>query len=302
MKLRKKVLKRFVVEPGKKVDLSKFETTWVMDEKLMTDGGEAAVRERAAKILEENKAELSSAQELLWASNACAVLVIFQGMDAAGKDGTIKHVMSGVNPQGCKVQSFKVPTPQEMDHDFLWRYYRCLPGKGEIGIFNRSYYEDVLVPRVHPELLETERVPVDKRGEGLWKERFKDINAFERHLSHDGTLVLKFFLHISKAEQKKRLLDRTGDKDKYWKFSPADIRERDFWDEYVKAYEAVLAATSTKHAPWRIVPADHKWAARALVAEVIASEIRDLDLKYPEVTEEQLRAIEDARRELQQEK
>ncbi|MDD1770809.1 MAG: polyphosphate kinase 2 family protein [Methanomassiliicoccales archaeon] len=299
--VRKKLVRQCTVKGGKKVDLSEYKTDWAMSDELR-DGDEESVKEQAAQILERNKQSLAAAQELLWASNTCSVLIVLQGMDGAGKDGTIKHVMSGVNPQGCKVHSFKVPTPEEIDHDFLWRYSRCLPGRGEIGIFNRSYYEDVLVVRVHPELLDAQRMPPGNRGEKFWKERYKDINAFERHLSQNGTLILKFFLHISKEEQRKRLLKRLDDADKLWKFDPADLKERAFWDDYVRAYEAMLTETSTKHAPWYIVPSDHKWAARALVADIVATEIERLDLSYPKVPEENKKLIAVARKELDEER
>ncbi len=298
---KKKLVKESTVREGSKVDLSDYETDWAMSDELRNDG-EETVKQQATAILDKNKEELAAAQELLWASNTYAVLIVLQGMDAAGKDGTIKHVMSGVNPQGCKVHSFKVPTPEEIDHDFLWRYSKCLPGKGEIGIFNRSYYEDVLVVKVHPELLDAQRIPPQKRGEKFWKARYKDINAFERHLSLNGTLILKFFLHISKEEQRRRLLKRLDDADKLWKFDPADLKERAFWDEYVRAYEAMLGGTSTEHAPWYVIPSDHKWAARTMVAGIVAKEIGKLDLTYPKVPEERKKLFASARTDLEREK
>ncbi|MGD1061108.1 MAG: polyphosphate kinase 2 family protein [Methanomassiliicoccales archaeon] len=299
--VKKKLVRECIVKEGKRVDLSEYETDWAMSDELRNDS-EETVKQQAAQILEGNKKSLAAAQELLWASNIYSVLIVLQGMDAAGKDGTIKHVMSGVNPQGCRVYSFKVPTPEESDHDFLWRYFKCLPGRGEIGIFNRSYYEDVLVVKVHPELLDAQRMPPGKRGEKFWDERYRDINAFERHLSQNGTLILKFFLHISKEEQRKRLLKRLDDSDKLWKFEPSDLKERAFWDEYVKVYEAMLTETSTKHSPWYIVPADHKWAARALVAEIVAAEIERLNPSYPKVSEEKKRQFATAKAELEREK
>jgi PPK2 family polyphosphate:nucleotide phosphotransferase len=219
-------------------------------------------------------------------------------MDAAGKDGTIKHVMSGVNPQGCQVFSFKKPSVEELDHNFLWRYMRCLPERGRIGIFNRSYYEDVLVVKVHPGLIEQQKLPPGKRGKSFWEDRYEDINAFERHLVRNGTVVLKFFLHVSKGEQKRRFLERLERPEKHWKFSAADLAERAFWDRYMEVYEDALSATSTAWAPWYVVPADRKWVTRAVVADLLTAAIRGLDLKYPEVTEEQRRALAEARKRL----
>jgi PPK2 family polyphosphate:nucleotide phosphotransferase len=295
--IKNKLLRKLKVKEGSKVDLDDYETGWAQNEELK-DAGEEAVKEAAAKILEENRRGLATAQELLWANGSRSVLIVLQALDAAGKDGTIRHVMSGVNPQGCRVQGFKVPTPEELGHNFLWRYSKALPLKGEIGIFNRSYYEDVLVVRVHPELLEAQRLPPGKKGGKFWDDRFKDINAFERHLSRNGTLILKFFLNVSKEEQGRRLLERLEDEDKYWKFSAGDLKERGFWDEYTKAYEAMLSETSTKWAPWHIIPADHKWAARALVADIVTTNIQGLHMKYPKVTEEQMAEIVKAREQL----
>jgi PPK2 family polyphosphate:nucleotide phosphotransferase len=297
--IKNKLIRILIAKEGSKVDLDDRETGWAQNDDLK-NAGEEAVKERAAQILEENRQSLSAAQELLYASGAYSVLIILQGMDAAGKDGTIRHVMSGVNPQGCRVSGFKVPTPEELGHNFLWRYSKALPLKGEIGIFNRSYYEDVLVVRVHPELIETQHLPPGRRGNKFWEDRFKDINAFERHLSRNGTLILKFFLHMSKEEQRRRLLERLENEDKHWKFSSADLKERGFWDDYVKAYQALLSATSTKYAPWYIIPADHKWAARALVADIITTKIQVLELQYPQVTELQMDEIVKAREQLKQ--
>ncbi len=288
------------VIPGKKVDLKRFGTGWAQDEELK-EAGKEAVKEQALEILEQNRRELDSAQELLWASDTYAVLIILQGMDTSGKDGTIKHVMSGVNPQGCRVTSFTVPSDEELDHDFLWRYWRHLPSRGEIGVFNRSYYEEVLVVKVHPEIIERQRIPGKKRNKKFWKERYEDINAYERHLTRNGTVVLKFFLHISKEEQKKRLLDRLKTEEKLWKFSVSDLSERRYWDDYIEAYEDMLHATSTDRAPWYVIPADHKWVARTLVADIISTSIQSLDLRYPAVSDEQRAAIRHARKELDQE-
>jgi PPK2 family polyphosphate:nucleotide phosphotransferase len=222
-------------------------------------------------------------------------------MDAAGKDGTIKHVMSGVNPQGCQVFSFKKPSAEDLDHNFLWRYSKCLPERGRIGIFNRSYYEDVLVVKVHPELIGRQVPRKKKVGKKFWAQRYEDINAFERHLVRNGTVILKFFLNVSKAEQKARFLDRLNRPEKNWKFSAADLAEREYWDDYMEAYEDALAATSTRWAPWYVIPADHKWVARAVVADIITTAIRDLDLRYPEVTEEQHKLLAVARAKLEAE-
>jgi PPK2 family polyphosphate:nucleotide phosphotransferase len=296
--INERYLKRIQVKPGMKVRLGEYFTGWAQNDALK-EAGKEAVKERAMEILEENRARLASAQELLWASNIYSVLIILQGMDTAGKDGTIKHVMSGVNPQGCKVHSFRVPTEEELDHTFLWRYWRALPNRGEIGIFNRSYYEDVLVVKVHPERLVN--LPPGKRGKKFWNARYEDINAFERHLIRNGTVILKFFLHISKDEQKKRLLDRLEDAEKLWKFSLSDLEERKFWDSYQEAYVDALTMTSTEEAPWYIIPADHKWAARTLIADIITTRIQSLDLAYPEVSGEAIAQLKDARRRLEEE-
>lgn len=293
-----KYIQRIRVEPGKRVSLKDFSTDWAQ-EKDLRDTEKDAIKERALKILDENRAALASAQELLWASNVYSILIILQGMDTAGKDGTIKHVLSGVNPQGCKVHSFKVPTEEELDHTFLWRFWRSLPNRGEIGIFNRSYYEDVLVVKVHPERLAN--LPPGKIGKKFWNARYDDINNFEHHLVRNGTVILKFFLHISRDEQKKRLLDRLEDEEKYWKFSLTDIAERRFWDSYQQANEEALTATSTDTAPWYVIPADHKWVARTLIADIVTTQIQSLDLKYPLVTEETLQKYRDAGRHLEEE-
>jgi len=228
--------------------------------------------------------------------------VIFQAMDAAGKDSTIKHVMSGINPQGCQVYSFKHPSAEELDHNFLWRCMKALPERGRIGIFNRSYYEDVLIVKVHPELVAAQRIPdAEPDRKKFWKARYEDINQFERHLTRNGTKVIKFMLHISKDEQRKRFLARLDDPKKNWKFSPADVAERQHWDDYMEAYETALTETSTKWAPWYVIPADHKWVSRALVARILTKELSKLDLATPAVTPEQLAEFEDSRRRLEAE-
>jgi PPK2 family polyphosphate:nucleotide phosphotransferase len=247
------------------------------------DTGGFKSKDEAAPLLTRGVERLEVLQERLYAQNSQALLLIFQAMDAAGKDSTIKHVMSGVNPQGCQVFSFKSPSVEELDHDFLWRTTRCLPERGRIGIFNRSYYEEVLIVRVHPEMLEQERLPAGSRGSNIWRQRFEDINAFEEHLYRNGTVVLKFFLHVSKREQKQRFLDRLDERDKTWKFSENDVRERQHWREYMHAYEDMIRHTATPHAPWHVVPADHKWVTRLVVAEVVARALDRMKLAFPTV-------------------
>ncbi len=280
------------VRPHTKVHLHDWETAWAGTKELRHLKGDQ-LKQEAHEILQRNLQRLSQAQDLLWASDQYALLFVLQGMDAAGKDGLIKHVMSGLNPQGCEVSSFKQPTGEELQHSFLWRYGRRLPARGRIGIFNRSYYEDVLVVRVHPEWLEKQHL---KPGHSLWRRRYDDINNFERHLTQNRTVILKFFLHVSRKEQKRRLLARLDDAQKHWKFSASDLAERAYWNDYVDAFEDALSATSTKHAPWYIIPADDKWVARALVSEILTDAIRDLRLEYPQPTQEQLAAIRKAKR------
>jgi PPK2 family polyphosphate:nucleotide phosphotransferase len=248
--------------------------------------------------LKDNLVKLAQAQELLFASCSHAVLIVLQAMDAGGKDGTIKHVMSGVNPQGCRVTSFKQPSPEELEHNFLWRQMKALPGRGQIGIFNRSHYEEVLVTKVHPDLLEKEGLSTRRFHKEFWTQRYEDINSFERHLARNRTVVLKFFLHISKQTQKERFLERLDDPRKHWKFSLQDLAERKYWKEYVTAYEEALSVTSTQTAPWYIIPADHKWSARVLVTEVIVGAIEALDLKYPKPNREQAKELNKAKAEL----
>ncbi len=283
------------VKPHAKIRLRDWDTAWA-GTKDLRDLKRDQLEPEAREILQRNLQRLADAQDLLWAADKYALLVVLQGMDAAGKDGLIKHVMSGVNPQGCQVFSFKRPSEEELQHSFLWRHVKCLPARGRIGIFNRSYYEDVLVVRVHPEWLRKQQL---EPGRSLWRERYDDINALERHLTRNGTMILKFFLHVSKKEQKRRLLARLENPDKHWKFSESDLSERDCWDDYVEAYEHALSATSTKYAPWHIIPADHKWIARALVSEILTKAIHDLKLKIPEPTPAQMSAIRKAKRALQ---
>ncbi|MCW4019523.1 MAG: polyphosphate kinase 2 family protein [Candidatus Bathyarchaeota archaeon] len=288
------------VKPGKKICLKDLETGWAQNEEAKMLG-KSKLKERANKLLEKNRVDLAEAQELLYADDRYAILIILQGMDAAGKDGTIKHVMSGVNPQGCRVTSFKQPSATELDHDFMWRQVIALPEKGMIGIFNRSYYEEVLVVKVHQNLLDNQKLPSRNYGEEFWAARYQDISNYECYLVRNGTLILKFFLHISKEEQKKRFLERLNNSDKHWKFSASDLKERDYWDEYTKAYEDMLTNTSTKWAPWHIIPADYKWVARSLVGDIITSSIYSLKLKYPEVDEQKRKAIEAAKKQLESE-
>jgi PPK2 family polyphosphate:nucleotide phosphotransferase len=300
MMINPKLIKLFQVAPGAKVRLKQRNPGWAQTAELK-ELGKDVIKGRAEAVLAENLKHLAEAQELLYANDVYSVLVILQAMDAAGKDGTIKHVMSGVNPQGCQVFSFKKPSDEELDHNFLWRYMKALPERGRIGIFNRSYYEEVLVVKVHPELCERQKLPPGKRGKSFWQERYDDINDFERHLSRNGTLILKFFLHISKDEQKKRFLERLETPEKHWKFSAADLAERAFWKDYMEAFEETLSATSTEWAPWYIIPANHKWVARAAVAGILTSTIGSLHLTYPEVTPEQRQALEEARTQLEEE-
>lgn len=296
-----KLIRRFRVKPGSKVRLKDYDPGWAQTKDLKALGKQE-VKKRSQEILVRSIHDLATAQELLYASDTYSVLVVLQAMDAAGKDGVIKHVMTGVNPQGCQVNAFKAPSREEVDHDFLWRYAVRLPERGHIGIFNRSYYEDVLVVRVHPEMLDAQRLPPGKRGRTFWEDRYASINGLERHLARNGTLLLKFFLHVSKKEQKRRFLKRLNDPKKHWKFSDRDLVERQFWDSYVEAYEAAIAATSTEWAPWHIVPADDKWATRAIVADILTTTIRSLKLEYPEVTSQKRVAMKKALRTLENER
>ncbi len=251
-----------------------------------------------AELLQAHVEELSRLQSLLYASNRYALLIIFQAMDAAGKDGAIKHVMSGINPQGCEVFSFKSPSAEDLDHDYLWRCMKCLPERGRIGIFNRSYYEETLVVRVHPELLGKQRLPPELVTKGIWKERFRDIRSFERYLTGNGIAIRKFFLHVSRKEQRRRFLERLENPEKNWKFSASDAREREFWGDYMDAYEEMIRQTATKHAPWHVVPADNKWFSRLVVAAAIIEALASLDLAYPRVGKEKLRELSAAKRAL----
>jgi len=289
MKIRSK---DFRVREGAKVSLTRWPTTV----EPVTDS-----KEHYQKLLNRHIQKLSSLQERLYASGRYAVLLVFQGMDAAGKDGVIKHVMSGVNPAGCRVYSFKQPTPPELRHDFLWRTSRDLPERGQIGIFNRSYYEDVLVVRVHPEDLHREGVP-DALPDGapVWKERYRSIVNLERHLYENGTRILKFYLHLSKEEQRKRFLERIDDPSKNWKVSPADIEERKFWKQYMRAFGECLSATTTKESPWYVVPADDKDNARLIVSQIVLDTLEGLKLDYPTTTDARRKALRSVRKRLAQ--
>lgn len=261
-----------------------------------TDGFKS--KENAKEMLQRGVELLSEQQEKLYAQNQWAVLLIFQAMDAAGKDGTIKHVLSGVNPQGCEVFSFKSPTSTDLNHDYLWRCMQCLPERGRIGIFNRSYYEETLAVRVHPEFLAKQKIPKEQLSKKIWDERFEDINAFEQYLFRNGILVRKFFLNLSKEEQRRRFLSRLDESDKNWKFSSADAKERGYWDEYQHAYEETIRNTSTKHSPWYVVPADNKWFTRVVVAAAVVEALQSLSLDFPKVTDSTLKDLESARQAL----
>ena len=257
---------------------------------------------RAKEALATGVEALAQLQDMLYAQDRWAVLLIFQAMDAAGKDGAIKHVMSGVNPQGCQVFSFKAPTSEDLDHDYLWRCMKCLPERGRIGIFNRSYYEETLVVRVHPEFLAKQQLPADLVTKGIWNERFQDIRSFERYLTRNGVAIRKFFLHVSQREQKRRFLERLETPDKNWKFSGGDVQERGHWDAYMAAYEEMIRNTATKAAPWYVVPADNKWFTRTVVAAAIIDALASLDVKYPVVGPEKLKELAAAKRALLAEK
>src|ERR1044072_2527807 len=265
------------------------------DDTLDFDSDEKA---QAGETLSEGGELLKELQDKLYAQDRWAILIIFQAMDAAGKDSAIKHVMSGVNPQGCEVSSFKAPSAEELDHDFLWRCAKRLPERGRIGIFNRSYYEETLVVRVHPNFLAGQKLPPDVKTKDLWKRRFQDITNFERYLSHNGILVLKLFLHVSEEEQRQRFLGRMDDPAKNWKFSLNDVHEREHWDEYMEAYEDTIRHTSSKYAPWYVVPANNKWFTRLVVASAIVTNLNALDLDYPVLGKEELQALEEAKKSL----
>ena len=277
---------RFRVRPDKKFRLEDHDPGFT---------GRFESKEDGKRHLEKGLEKLRDLQERLYAQDQWAVLLIFQAMDAAGKDSVIEHVMSGVNPQGCQVYSFKQPSSEELDHDFLWRTTRCLPERGRIGVFNRSYYEEVLVVRVHPQILAKQKLPATLVTDRIWKERYEDIGAFERYLSRNGTVIRKFFLNVSKDEQRQRFLARLDQPEKNWKFAAADVEERRHWDEYMKAYEKMIEATTSDEAPWFVIPADHKWFTRLAVADVIVETLEGLDLHFPEVSEAQRQELQRTR-------
>jgi PPK2 family polyphosphate:nucleotide phosphotransferase len=294
IKSSRKLSKAFRVKEGKRFRLADVDPGDTGDLK-------AQDKPRAKEALEVGVQALQSLQDMLYAQDRWAVLLVFQAMDAAGKDGVIKHVMSGVNPQGCQVASFKAPSYEELDHDYLWRCQRHLPERGRIGIFNRSYYEEVLVVRVHRELLMKQKIPPALVGKDIWSNRYKDIRNFERYLCRNGVVVRKFFLHVSPEEQKKRFLERLDEPDKNWKFSSADAKERGFWSEYMESYQEMIRETSTSEAPWYVVPADNKWFTRTVVAAAVIDALGSLDLHYPKVDRAKLEELSEARKALQSE-
>ena len=288
--MKKDILKDLLAKPGKKHLVSDFDSSFT------GDLSKQDAKEQLAKDIE----KLSELQSMLYAQDRYSILIIFQAMDAAGKDGTIKHVMSGINPQGCQVYSFKQPSAEELDHDYLWRINRSLPERGRIGIFNRSHYEDVLIAKVHTEIILSNKLPgvetINDIDPDFWKRRYRQINDFERYLTENGTIVLKFFLNVSKAEQKNRFMERLDDASKNWKFSSADIKERQFWEDYMNAYADVLTETSTELAPWYIIPADNKWFMRYAVGRIICDRMQQLDLHYPKLSKEGLEKLEECKK------
>ena len=288
--MKKDILKDLLAKPGKKHLVSDFDSSFT------GDLSKQDAKEQLAKDIE----KLSELQSMLYAQDRYSILIIFQAMDAAGKDGTIKHVMSGINPQGCQVYSFKQPSAEELDHDYLWRINRSLPERGRIGIFNRSHYEDVLIAKVPPEIILSNKLPgvetINDIDPDFWKRRYRQINDFERYLTENGTIVLKFFLNVSKAEQKNRFMERLDDASKNWKFSSADIKERQFWEDYMNAYADVLTETSTELAPWYIIPADNKWFMRYAVGRIICDRMQQLDLHYPKLSKEGLEKLEECKK------
>lgn len=283
---------KYLAKPGSEISLSKFSTK---------DTSGIKSKEDAKELLDKNIEKMIELQDRLYASDKYSLLLIFQAMDAAGKDSTIKHVMSGLNPQGTQVYSFKQPSKEEIDHGFLWRIQKAVPERGRIGIFNRSHYEEVLVVKVH-DLLRYQQLPSELIDENIWQKRYDQINNFEKYLAENGTVVIKFFLHVSKDEQKERFLARIDDKTKNWKFSAADVEERKYWDKYQDAYEEAISATSKKSAPWYIIPADKKWFARLLVSEIIVETLKKLDLEYPKLSDEQVAELQKCKENLLSEK
>ena len=293
MKKIRKLMDRLVATPGKKISLKDYDPGWT---------GSITDKKEATALLQDGVKRLAEEQDKLYAQDTYSLLMVFQAMDAAGKDGTIRHVMSGVNPQGCQVFSFKAPSAEERDHDYLWRTMKALPERGRIGIHNRSYYEEVLVCRVHPKILASQQLPADRKNDGVWKRRFEQINNFEHYLVDNGIRILKFYLNVSKKEQKRRFLERIDLDDKNWKFSVNDAKERAFWKDYMHAYEDVFTHTSTRYAPWYIIPADNKWFMRLAVAAIAYQTLDDLNLRYPRLTREKKQELLEARKVLMAEK
>jgi PPK2 family polyphosphate:nucleotide phosphotransferase len=289
-----KLLKRYRIEQGQRFHLADYDPA-------DTHGLKSELKPLAKELLADGVKKLSELQDILAAQDRWGLLLIFQAMDAAGKDGTIKHVMSGVNPQGVEVWPFKAPSEEELRHGYLWRSGKCMPGRGQIGIFNRSYYEEVLVVRVHPQVLENEKLPKPLVTKHIWRERFEDINNYERYATRNGIAVLKFFLHLSREEQKRRFLARLDDPEKNWKFSSADIKERGFWNAYQEAYEDMIRHTASKHAPWYVVPADNKWFTRIVVSHAVVDVLQGMKLKYPSVSGAHKSALDQARKQLEKE-
>ncbi len=283
-------IKQYLIKEKEKVDLAKRPTG--RDEKVDKD-------EAVEKLMPQNLAAMAELQDKLYAQNRHALLIVIQAMDAAGKDGIIKHVMSGLNPQGVQVVSFKQPSSEELDHDYMWRVYKALPRRGEIGIFNRSHYEEVIVTKIH-NLVASQQIPADLLDKNIWEERYRQMNDFERHLNENGIRVVKVYLHLSRDEQRDRLLSRIQEKDKNWKFSSGDVQERKYWDEYMKAYEDMMENTSTSRAPWYCVPADSKWFARFVVSQIVRQELEAIDPRYPELAESELAVLEECRLLLEQ--
>jgi PPK2 family polyphosphate:nucleotide phosphotransferase len=293
LKMAARLAEPYCISNGDKFRLKDYDTS---------DTGDVKKIEQSQKIMDDRVGLLSNLQEKLYAQDRWALLLVIQAMDAAGKDGVIKHVMSGVNPQGCDVHSFKTPSTEELNHDYLWRAHTQVPERGMIGIFNRSYYEEVLVVRVHPTILEAQKLPDPLITKHIWDQRYEDINAFEHYLTRNGVVIRKFFLHLSKKEQKKRFLERLEDSKKNWKFSMADVTERGYWKDYQEAYEEMIQKTATKHAPWYVVPADNKWYTQLIVASAIISTLEELDLSFPDVDKDKKKELESVRESLLHEK
>lgn len=281
-------IKDFMIKPGSKLNLGKVSTDY---------SGMYNSKDEAEEHIQKNIERISVLQDILYAQDKYALLIVFQGMDAAGKDGAIKHVMSGLNPKGTIVESFKQPSPEELDHDYMWRYVKALPERGNIGIFNRSYYEEVLVVRVH-KLINHQQIPREFVGKGVWKKRLQHIGNFEEYLHINGVVILKFFLNISKDEQKNRLMQRLDDPNKNWKFSPDDMREREYWDQYIKCYQEAISSTNSEYAPWYIIPSDKKWFSRLAISEIIVEKLKKMNLKYPSLKQDQLDSLSGYREKL----